>query len=293
MSDLLLWTNLEAAWQATGQAAGGRVADHAHWSILQDKPRSRVLRLEAPDRPGQILKIYAVPAHLGLRTLGVSSRANREFTVMMNAHRRGLPVARPIYWLEHRVLGGLRFSALALDPVEGRDLEQELRCPELSAAERLQLAGWSGALLGRLHRAGLYWATAAPRNLLRTLDANKEPVLAIDFPYATLAAHDITGSDEAALDLACLLRMRNGDLAFTGGEREALVLAYCEGSAAAARNVDAGIKLRNHHAWRLRRLKSRLRKLLMGSSSPGKAGRYDVASGSYRRLDTASVILES
>ena len=210
---------------------------------------------------------------------------------MMKAHRRGLPVARPRYWLEHRVLGGLRFSALALDPVEGRDLEHELRCPELSGPERLQLASWCGALLGRFHRAGLYWATAAPRNLLRTLDTKEEPVRAIDFPYATLTAHDITRSDEAALDLACLLRLRNGDLAFTGEERKALVLAYCEGDDAAARDVDARITLRNHHAWRLRRLKRRLRKLLLGSSSPGNAGRYDAACGSYRRLDTASVIL--
>ena len=292
MSDLLLWTNLEAAWQATGNAAGGQVAGHARWSVLQDKPRTRVLRLEAPGRPAQILKIYAVPAHLGLRTLGVSSRANREFTVMMKAHRRGLPVARPRYWLEHRVLGGLRFSALALDPVEGRDLEHELRRPELPDAERLQLASWCGALLGRFHRAGLYWATAAPRNLLRTPDTTEEPVRAIDFPYATLTTHDITGSDGAELDLACLLRLRNGDIAFAGEDREALVLAYAGGDAAAAREVNQRIKPRNHHAWRLRRLKRRLRKLLLGSSSAGNAGRYDAASGSYQRLDTASVILE-
>lgn len=291
MSQLELWTSLDRAWHAAESGHSGQVGD-AHWDLIQDKSRTRMLRLQAPGCRPLVLKIYASPAHLSWRTLGLASRANREFTLMMDAFRRELPLAQPSYWLEQRVMGGLRFSAIALNVVEGDDLETHLRRPEITRSERAHLAHQTGDLLGRLHRAGVYWATAAPRNLLLNPDAVQEPLLAIDFPYATLAGQDIVDSDEALLDLACVLRMRNGDMAFDGKDRQSLVLAYCENNSEAARALDERIVLRHHHSWRLRRLKQRLRNLfLSSSSSAGSGGRFEAATGAYQQLKGSAVFL--
>lgn len=292
MSDLELWPSLDSAWQAVLSARAGKTGSGAHWALIQGKSRTRVLRIQAPGFRSLVLKIYAVPAHLAWRTLGVTSRANREFTLMMNACRKDLPLVRPRYWLEQRVVGGLRFSALALDAIDGTDLEEQLASPDITPIERRRLAQQTGDVLGRMHRAGVYWATSAPRNLLSNEGDPSEPLLAIDFPYATQARGGIVGSDRALLDLSCALRMRNGDMAFEGDDRESLVLAYCENNSEAARAMNTRIVLRNHHAWRLKRLKQRLRNLLMSrSGSAGPGGRFDDSDGSYQRLETGAVFL--
>lgn len=289
---LSLWPSLEHAWRSTGSATQGRAAGGACWTLLQDEDRTRVLRLEAPGRPARVLKVYATPAHLAWRTLGMASRANREFTVMMEAHRGGLPLARPRYWLEQRVCGALRFSAVTLDAIQGPDLERALSRPDVDTRERTRLARLAGEVLGRFHRAGLYWATAAPRNLLLTSDADREPLRAIDLPYATQARNSITGSDDALLDLACLLRMTDGALAFDGAARRALMLAYSDGDAAAAAAMDERVVLRSHLAWKGRRLRRRVRNLLRpGARSAGRGGRYVSPSKTYRRLESGTVTL--
>lgn len=289
MHHLTPWPSLEAAWEMTESAGSGQAADGVSWSVLQDKPRTRVLRLEAPDQRSRAIKIYAVPGHLAPRSFGMSSRANREFTVMMEASRHGLPVARPRHWQEQRMLGCVRFSALTLDCIAGPDLERLLTEPE-PAADRESLARMAGDVLGRFHRGGLYWATAAPRNLMLTHRDDGEPLRAIDFPYATLLGGDITGSDEAMLDLACLLRLRNGDIAFDREARRTLLGAYCAGDSAAARELDERIVLRGHLSWKGKRLKRRVRNLLRrGSRSSGRGGRFDAPSGRYEALKGEAV----
>ncbi len=289
MHDLTPWTSLEAAWETTESSGSGQAADGVAWEVLQDKPRTRVLRLEALDLQPSVVKIYAVPGHLAPRSFGMSSRANREFTVMMEASRRGLPVARPRHWQEQRVLGCLRFSALTLDCLDGPDLERLLTGPE-PAADRESLARMAGDVLGRFHRAGLYWGTAAPRNLMLSHRDDGEPLRAIDFPYATLLGGDITGTDEAMLDLACLLRLRNGDIAFEDEARRTLMEAYCAGDGTAARELDERIVLRGHLAWKGKRLNRRVRNLLRrGSKSAGRGGRFDPSSGRYEPLKGEAV----
>lgn len=270
----------------------GEVSGGVRWTLLQSDARTRVLRLDEPDHPPLVLKTYAYPSHLAWRTVGMVARANREFTVMMEAHRLGLPVARPRYWLEQRVFGGLRFSALALDQLEGPHLEAELARPTLTGEARRNHARQAGALLGRFHRAGLNWGTAAPRNLLMTADGDREPLRAIDMPYATLDLADITGSDDAMLDLETLLRMSDGAVAFEGADQEALLLAYCEDDDATARALAERIVLHSHLSWKRQRLRRRVRNLLRpGTRSAGPAGCYDDVSGAYERLNDTGVYL--
>jgi tRNA A-37 threonylcarbamoyl transferase component Bud32 len=261
------------------------------WRLLKGEPRTRVLRLEADGFPALVLKIYATPSRLAWRTLGMVSRANREFTVMMEAHRRGLPVVRPRYRLEVRRAGCLRFGALALEAVDGLNLETVLDRDDLPEAERQRLGQLTGDMLGCFHRQGLQWATATPRNLL-LLREDPEPLQAIDMPYATLANRDIRGNPEALMDLSCVLRMSDGRLAFEGEARRALMVAYCAGDESAAGELDDGVQLQTHLAWKKQRLRRRVRNLMRPTlSSSGPAGFYDAASGDYRTLERGVVFL--
>jgi tRNA A-37 threonylcarbamoyl transferase component Bud32 len=250
-----------------------------------------VLRLEADNFPALVLKIYATPPRLAWRTLGMVSRANREFTAMMEAHRRGLPVVRPRYRLEARRAGCLRYGALGLEALAALNLESVLDRDDLPDEERLRLARLAGELLGRFHRGGLQWATATPRNLLLPEGAG-EPLLAIDMPYATLADRDIRGTREALMDISCILRMSDGRMAFEGETRKALILAYCENDKQAARLLDEQVQLQSHLAWKKQRLRRRVRNLLKpAASSPGGAGAYDSSTGNYQLLESAAVVL--
>ena len=268
---LALWPDLEAAWQATSTGERGEAAQGAgRWRLLKGEPRTRVLRLDAEGFPALVLKIYATPSRLAWRTLGMVSRANREFTVMMEAHRRGLPVVRPRYRLEVRRAGCLRYGALALEAVDGLNLESVLDRVELPAEERQRLGRLTGDLLGRFHRHGLQWATATPRNLL-LLPGQERSLQAIDMPYATLVNNDIRGSGEALMDLSCILRMSDGRLAFDGDARRALMAAYCEGDEQAAGALDEGVQLQTHLAWKKQRLRRRVRNLLKPAVSSSGA----------------------
>lgn len=289
---LTLWPGLEAAWQATQDGEHGETGSGAaRWRLLKGEPRTRVLRLDAEGFPGLVLKIYATPARLAWRTLGMVSRANREFTVMMAAHRRQLPVVRPRYRLEVRRAACLRYGALALEAVDGLNLESVLDEAGLPEEERQRLGRLTGDLLGRFHRNGLQWATATPRNLL-LVAGEGEPLQAIDMPYATLADKDIRGSAEALMDLSCILRMSDGRLAFDGDARQALMLAYCAGDEQAARELDEAVQLQTHLAWKKQRLRRRVRNLMKPAmSSSGKAGQYDAATGDYQPLERAEVFL--
>ena len=291
-SQLVLWPDLEAAWEATLTGERGETEQGAgHWRLLKGEPRTRVLRLGADDFPALVLKIYATPPRLAWRTLGMVSRANREFTVMMEAHRRELPVVRPRYRLEVRRAGCLRYGALALEAVDGLNLESVLDQPELSADERQRLGRLTGDLLGRFHRRGLQWGTATPRNLL-LLSEEGRPLQAIDMPYATLTDKDIRGTAEALMDLSCMLRMSDGRLAFDGDARRALMLAYFAGDEQAARELDEEVQLQSHLAWKKQRLRRRVSHLLKPTaSSDGTAGFYDSAMGEYHPLGRGVVFL--
>jgi tRNA A-37 threonylcarbamoyl transferase component Bud32 len=292
-----LWPDLERAWQSTSQqvdqdpvtAAG--TGPGGRWRIIKTESRSRVLLLQADGAAPMVLKIYRTPPRLAWRTLGIASRANREFTVMMNAHRLGLPVVRPRYWLERRRRGRVEFSAIALDFADGPDLESWLLGGTGNPEQRLRAAAATGDMLGRFHRGGLFWGTVSTRNMILP-GGDPGGLVAIDMPYARLYDRDITGETDAVMDLGLSLQLSDGAPAFDDHEREALVRAYCAGDADRAQVMNASLRPPTHREWKRRRLLRRLRNLFTkGATSRGRGGRYDANSGDYEVLGSEAVYL--
>lgn len=294
MTTFEFWPDLFQAWQATrGQGpdaehAAGETADGGKWKVLKNESRARVLLLDKERFAPIVLKIYRTPSRLAWRTIGCASRANREFTVMMKAHRLGLSIARPWYWLERRSAGRVEFSALALEAVDGSDLESWLIREQGSPEQRRCAAEATGRLLGEFHRAGLLWGTASSRNLLMPGGSVNE-LLAIDMPYARLHGRDIRDSTHALMDLGLALLLSDGQNAFDDREREALMRAYCMGNKGEAHALNEQLHLPSHREWKRSRIMQRLGNLFSRTaSSEGKGGVYN-ESGTYQVLDDEGI----
>ena len=294
MNTLEIWPSLAKAWEATDDAPPQSTSEEtggACWRLIKSESRVRVLWLETEGFSPSVFKVYRTPSRLAWRTFGLASRANREFTVMMQAHHLGLPVVRPRYWLEHRVLGCVRFSAIALDAVDGIDLQSWLKSGA-GNQQRRRAAEATGRLLGRFHRAGLFSGTANPRNLLLP-GGDTEQICAIDLPYARLYGRDITGSDQAMADIGRALLLSSGQHAFDDEGREAFMLAYCSGDADKAKALTAHLRLMSHREWKRQRFLRRLANLLSRDTrSAGHSGLYCPETGGYRRLNSEAVFLD-
>lgn len=292
------WSSLEETWKATAKqplayqnglvhAAAKTTND---WQLIKSESRVRVILLDpaTPHLP-VICKIYRTPWHLLWRTTGMVSRANREFTALMEAHRHGLPVVCPRYWAEARLLGTVTFSAIGLEMLAGSNLEQSLKNKHTSSAQRMRLARESGVLVSQLHRGGLYWATAYPRNILLQQDVNAK-MLAIDMPYAHWLGHDLTASDTALIDLRGMLKCEKEDWGFNQKERMEFFLGYCSDDMALVSEL---MPLATPHSAlqsKLERLKRRAAHVLLNSPrSAGRGGAYHAADSSYHQRDKQAI----
>jgi len=298
MQTLDFWPGLGQAWKDTLDLRPNSMqsvpeSKHgARWRLIKSEARVRVLWLEADGYASMVLKIYQTPPRLAWRTFGLASRANREFTVMMAAHRLGLPVVRPRYWLEHRAWGCIRFAAIALDAIDGIDLQTWLVQNAQDPAQRQRVAEATGSLLGRFHRAGLFSGTASPRNLLLP-GGDSDRIRAIDLPYARLHKQDITGSSQAMADIGRALLLSDGRPAFDDHEREAFMLGYCAGNTESAQALNAQLRLMSHREWKRQRFLRRLTNLMSGdTSSAGSGGLYCADTGELRPLASEAVFLE-
>jgi tRNA A-37 threonylcarbamoyl transferase component Bud32 len=298
MDTLEFWPGLAEAWNATGDSppesapAAPRAVNGARWRLIKTEPRVRVLWLEAEGFAPAVFKIYRVPSRLAWRTFGLASRANREFTVMMAAHRLGLAVVRPRYWMESRVWGCVEFSAIALDAIDGTNLETWLIGGAGDRTQRRRAAEASGRLLGRFHRAGLFAGTFSPRNLLLP-GGDIDSMRVIDLPYARLYGHGITGDHHATADIGRALRLSNGQHAFDDAERERFMFGYCAGDPGRARDLNARLRLMSHKEWKRQRFLRRFANLLSKHTrSPGRGGIYCSETGDLRALDSGAVFLD-
>ena len=94
-------------------------------------------------------------------------------------------------------------------------------------------------------------------------------------------------------DLGCVLLLSEGQLAFDEGEREALMLGYCEGDADRARAINARTRLLSHKEWKRQRFLRRLGNLFSkGAKSRGRGGLYCPETGEYRPLGSEAVFLD-
>lgn len=295
------WSCLEEAWEATDncplvssdEAIQSSPKSNSDWKLIKNESRVRVILLEpaAPHAP-VICKIYRTPWHLAWRTIGMVSRANREFTALMEAHRHGLPVVCPRYWMETRIIGGLLFSAIILEAITRNNLEQLLKNKDLTKLERMWLARETGVLLGELHRGGLYWATARPRNILLQQGINAK-MLAIDMPYACWHGHDLTGSDSALIDVLGMLRCKNEDWQFNQKERMEFFLGYCADDVGKASELEPLAVSHSTRQSKLERFKGRFTNVLFSSPrSPGRGGIYHSSDASYQLRDSQAISVD-
>lgn len=299
MSGFHYWSTIQEAWAATGTGpvasinetiAAAPKLDNS-WTLIKREDRVRLMVLDSA-RPEKriICKIYRVPAHLGWRTLGMVSRANREFTALMEAHREGLPVACPHSWQESRTLGCVTYNSISLEIIPGTNLEDLLRPGAASEELRLQLALQKGQLLRKLHKKGLQWGTAFPRNIIVTGDlketgndaSNDIGMRVIDTPYATWHGSDISGESAGLSDLRNAVQVKKNGAGFHEKEREQLVVGYCGDDLQEQAKLLEQLGPRSRYAAKMERWRRRCANVLVHSPrSEGPGGRYDVASGAY------------
>jgi len=292
------WSSLKEAWEETenrplasgDDAVQPAVKSENDWKLIKSESRVRLMLLEplAPHSP-LICKIYHIPWHLAWRTIGMVSRANREFTALMEAHQHGLPVVCPRYWLEKRLAGAVVYSAITLAVIDGHNLEYLLRNEQTSNEQRSHLARETGILLSQLHRGGLYWATARPRNVMQSAGGQ---LLAIDMPYAHWHGHDLTGSDSALIDLRGMLKCKNKDWGFNQQEHMEFLLGYCEDDQVMASALELLALPHSATQSKFERFKRRSANVLLsGPRSAGKGGSYDPSDGSYQLRDSQAITI--
>jgi len=207
--------NAESLWTRAGNArpvAAGvtDLATSLEW-LLKTESRVRVL-LHAVDGSADgktvrlVSKIYRTPPALAWRTFGLVSRAKREFKTLDVAYERNVPVVQPFGWSDTRLLGCVRFNQLTMAYVPGETLIEFMqRSRQAGGPDQDQADGvvkGVGELLASLHRAGIVWGTAVPRNVM-VFHSGPGPisVAAFDFPYASCLGSDVTGSRFAHTDL--------------------------------------------------------------------------------------------
>lgn len=225
-----MWLN--AGHMEQGFPDPGELSDDRWW-LIKDEPRVRILLSPTDDAGGRLVsKIYRIPKSLVWRTLFLTSRAQREFQNLEYARQRGLPVVEPINWGETRRWGCAGFSQLTMEFVDGAPLPELMCQPGLQQSVREDLTNQLGELMARMHRAGVVWMTAYPRNVM-VISRPGPSLVAFDFPYALYTGKDMQGSRFALLDLSwmmkrCVLKCQFNEtllqsfyLAYTGGTGEA------------------------------------------------------------------------
>ena len=203
----------KSLWIKAGNArpaAETGLATDQEW-LLKTESRVRVLLHAVDDDIDRrtvraVSKIYRTPPAMAWRTFGLVSRAKREFNTLKLAWEKNLPVVQPFECSDTRTFGCVRFNQLTMAYVPGQTLIEFMQScrqangPDQGQADRV--AGAVGKMLASLHRAGIVWGTAVPRNVM-VFRSGSGPfnVAAFDFPYASCLGSDVSDSRFAHTDL--------------------------------------------------------------------------------------------
>ena len=297
MPEFHRWSNIKQAWAATEHCPVASINDtvsaapkhNNDWTLIKREARVRLLVIDSDSSQHRVIcKIYRIPAHLGWRTLGMVSRGNREFTALMEAHRKGLPVACPYSWQEARTLGCVSHSSVSLELISGINLEDALADESIQQDKRLQLAWKKGVLLRKLHKSGLQWGTAFPRNIMLEGDlqsaADSVQMRVIDTPYALFCDADISGKNEALIDLRNATKVNKSGVGFGELERTQFLLGYCGDDLHDYSGLLEQLAPRPNYQLKLARWRQRCANVISHSPrSAGSGGSYSPTTGRYRR----------
>jgi tRNA A-37 threonylcarbamoyl transferase component Bud32 len=199
----------QSLWSKAGSAQaappGARDPGTGQDWLLKTESRVRILLSRSgPDGLRVVSKIYRTPVRLAWRTLFMTSRAKREYHNLVYAFDKGLRVVQPLGWSDTRRLGCVRYNQLSMVYTHGQTLIHFMKQPSLETLTRESVFRQAGELLAGIHKAGIAWGTALPRNIMVSEPApgNSRPcVAAFDFPYAFCSGRDIRGSRYALTDL--------------------------------------------------------------------------------------------
>lgn len=204
--------------------------------VLKDEPSTRVEVLGL----GTAAVVRKEYRNRGLRwwqALLRTSRAEREFRNLQAIARTGVPCTDALgCWTVGRY-GAVASSVLVTRYLpDSRPLKAVLADPAAASARRALIAA-AGRLLATLHRGGVLWLTAMPRNLL-VLGRPEVARLAVCDPPAAIAfGRSIHGRRLCLLDLwdAAFSTSRRRDYSAT--ERLRWLLAYTDGNRHQSRSL--------------------------------------------------------
>jgi len=213
----------------------------ARRTTLKDEPEATVEVLgDGPD--AVVRKTYRTAGLRWLQTFGRRSRAEREHRHLAAIAAAGVPCLRPLGWSAIRRGPGTASSTLVTAFVPGATtLKHALRAlppgDRAAAAGRAALARAAGALVARLHRAGVLWCTPMPRNVLVVGAPAGADLRVCDTPGCLLTSGDLRGGRLARIDLYLAAFSPSRRREWSRSERLRWLCGYADGDRDAARRL--------------------------------------------------------
>ncbi|MEQ8762373.1 MAG: lipopolysaccharide kinase InaA family protein [Planctomycetota bacterium] len=222
----IAWTRVEVDPGRQAELAGWKRMPHGleELRLIKDEPITRIYTGELPFAPGVVfVKFYHLRGYDGFRTLGLASRAEREWRNLRRVLAQGIPATVPVAWGERRSLGRKPdcFIATAgipdVTPAKHVLTEAAERGgpSELRRAKARVLPACGEALSG-IHRAGLLHNRSSLKNYL--WERGNERAIVCDLPYGFETGGSCQGSWLALGDLVELVGAKRYAGLFTRGD---------------------------------------------------------------------------
>lgn len=248
--------------------------------VLKDEPGTRVV-LTIDGGEARVTKTYRNRGLALLQTFARRSRAAREHDNLRAVAALDLPCTPALAWSERRRWGLVAESTLVTrylpDTVPLKQTLADLP-RDRAFATRRRLVTAMARLVAALHRGGILWATAMPRNVLVVGDPTAARLAICDVPTALHAGRPLHGTALARIDLfdAAFSPSRRSD--FSATERWRWLLGYCDGDRVRATGLWRRLARRGRLGQDLHRALARLFLLYLGRR-PGDRGAARTAGG--------------
>ncbi len=209
--------------------------------VLKDEPEALV-EILGDGADAVVRKTYRTTGLRWLQTFFRASRAEREHRHLAAIVAAGVPCLVPRGWSAVRRGPGTAASTLVTDFVaDAASLKDVLRAlptgAPAAAPARRTLAAAAGALVGRLHRAGVLWCTPMPRNLLIVGAPAAADLRVCDTPACLLTDRDLRGGRLARIDLFLAAFSPSRRREWSRAERLRWLCGYADGDRAQARRL--------------------------------------------------------
>jgi hypothetical protein len=205
--------------------------------VLKDEPEARVEILgDGPD--AVVRKTYRTTGLRWLQTFCRRSRAEREHANLAVVAAAGVPCLQPLGWSAARRGPGTASSTLVTKLLpDAAPLKRALAALPPPARARQALATADGALLARLHAAGVLWCTPMPRNVLVVGDPAQADLRVCDTPACLVTDRDLRGGRLARIDLYLAVFSPSRRREWSRTERLRWLVGYAAGDRREARRL--------------------------------------------------------